>query len=254
MSDIQPVTQESYEASLPPEATTPASQSSIIEAIAARSRQDAAAKVEGPKRGRGRPPGSKNKTTLEKEAASRGSGGGSRMVTPPPRVPRVKEDDELKIKELIERKKARALELEGKILTDLNDGIFQLFIMAGMPAEALFKDTTKVQAAVVNPNYTDLGNQMAISPMAAKSWARLAAELEQTGLGTKATAMAGTGNAGLIVASLMAAVTGAQYVKGITDVLGRVKQAQEAMARAQASNSDNFVAQDSPVNNTGGLI
>jgi hypothetical protein len=100
--------------------------------------------------------------------------------------------------------------------------------------------------------FTELGNKIAIPPGLAKSIGKLAAELESTEIGGKASAVAQNNNVGLIVAGGMTIFGLVQYAKSLADVMEKINMVKEAIAQGE-----NVMQQqpqsDSTVSNSGSV-
>jgi len=192
----------------------------------------------------GRPPGSKNKSTIYREQQGiKQEPAKVKMVIPPPRAPAkraVDTEEEQDKKEAIAReklakKKLRAVEIEVKIREDLNDFIMSTLISVGVPVDALYKPGMAPVPKRSNTNkYTDLGNILAVSDMQASVWARFAAEVEATDSGKKvASVVSGDSKIPLVIYGLGSLVMGVQYMRGVMPVLQRISEANNAMKQSQ---------------------
>jgi len=191
----------------------------------------------------GRPPGSRNKSTIYREQqAIAKEPGKSKIVTPPPRTPakKVESTEDVEKKEAIAReklakKKARAVEIEVKIREDLNDFIMSTLISVGVPVDALYKPGMAPVPKRNNANkYTDLGNILAVSDMQASVWARFAAEVEATDSGKKVSSVvSGDSKIPLVIYGLGSLVMGVQYIRSVLPVIQRIAEANNAMKQSQ---------------------
>lgn len=136
-----------------------------------------------PRRGRGRPPGSKNKPKMDPTTGQL-SGGPTAPGTPTPTQAQL--DAEKKRK--LDAKKAKADEWAKRIVTDGNEYIMSLLMTQGVPGALLYKQIPI--AEVVNPNYTPIANKVAIQPSLAKLLGATLAELETSDAGSKLAAVA----------------------------------------------------------------
>lgn len=188
-----------------------------------------------PKRGRGRPAGSRNKPKgitpdMVIPAGQRGSNQ-DRDKTP--------EQIEAEQKRKADAKKKRASELERQIITEFNEQLMGVFMMMGIPAQVLYKPGQAPKEAPINTPYSDIGNMVAIGPMQAKTWARFFAELEATDTGGKArAAIVGDSKIPLVVSGVLAAGTAFQYltqVKKTFDTLAPMIEQYKAYQKQQAN-------------------
>jgi hypothetical protein len=204
---------------LDPEAMKPASTDDIMDAI----NRASSAPMSAPRR-RGRPPGSKNKTPLQRAAALN------------PELATAAEEEAKR-----EAKKKRVEQIESQILNELNDQLMTLVMGAwNVPVSWLYLPGKEPSIAKVDTRFTELGNALAIPPNLAHSIGRLAAELEQTDIGSKVGGIAQNNNVGLIVAGGMTIFGVMQYAKKITDTLDKVKQMKEAYGEwLQQQGNDN---------------
>lgn len=154
-----------------------------------------------PRRGRGRPAGSRNKV----RPPDGGVNPVSRITVPSSgkrETPSTNDDSERKKEE----KKLRAEQYSVWINQELNDKLFMLLIGASngmIKPENLYKEGRVPPKAQGNPNLTDMGNAIAIPADVADSWGKLIAELTYTDVGKNL--VKATDNHGLVI--LMAAVT-----------------------------------------------
>ena len=188
-----------------------------------------------PKRGRGRPPGSTNKRNPIGPGTARMSGSGGAVpnaATPVDKVEATKE-----------QKKARAEEYATYINTELNDKLFLLIssMPGGPPASSFYKDNRVPPSVKTNPNFSELGNAVAIPADVAGSWGRLLAELSYTDAG-KGVAKAAENN---ILTIAMAALTAiystyrySQQLKPLLDQIKAVQEMQRMAAEEAANNGD----------------
>jgi hypothetical protein len=200
----------------------PASSSDILRAIGGAAPPTAS----GPKK-RGRPPGARNLTPVERaqrDNAERIAKGQEPIKDPLEAA-----------KEKAAAIKAKADEMQVWISEELNEHIMSLLLQVGFKPEMLYKEGYAPAAIAHISKYTELGNIFAIPPALAKSAAKLAAEASATDSGSKATAVVGNGKAGLIVAGLGTLFGTFTYARNVNDAIKRVKEMQDALARAQAT-------------------
>jgi hypothetical protein len=209
---------------------------SADEMLQERLRQAPSPSIGTAKRPPGRPPGSKNKPKDTDPVKPNGA----RISVPRGAAARVDiPKDEATIAQKAAAKAARADELAGKISENLNELILDAFMAMGMPTEFIYKPGRAPASAPVNSPYTDLGAKLTINPMTAKAWGRFAAELESTELGGK---LVGTGQGSstlpLILSGLFALGSGAQYFKGVAEVLQNMQRIMQAKAQMDAQQSE----------------
>lgn len=216
---------------LSPDALAPASDADILDAL---TRAPATPPTE--KRKPGRPLGSKNKPREQ----GKPSAGRPRMVTPPKTAKPEPTPEELE--RVARRKRSRAKELEGSILTTLNDNILDLVQMMGVPAQMLYVNGVGKPTESVNPNYTQVGNMLAIQPQQAAVWGKFLAELESTDVGSKVSGATSSGKAPLLVYGLLSLAMGFQYAQAVNTVMTQARQMAEAMRDYQAQQTNEQAA------------
>ncbi len=199
----------------------PASNSDILRAIGG-----AAPPTSGPKK-RGRPPGARNLTPIER--AQRDNAERIAKGLEP-----VKDPLEA-AKEKAAAIKAKADEMQVWISEELNEHIMSTLLQFGFKPEMLYAPGYVPATVSHISKYTDLGNVFAIPPALAKSAAKLAAEASATDTGGKATAVIGNGKAGLIVAGIGCLFGTFTYARNVNETLKRIKQIQQLQAEYQAS-------------------
>jgi hypothetical protein len=184
-----------------------------------------------PTRGRGRPPGSRNRV----KPVEGGVNPPQRMKIPPPRVNEPVDQTAAKKEE----KKARAEQYATFINTELNDKLFMFIIGAtGMPAEALYKEGRVPAKAQTNPALTEMGNAIAIPADVADSWGKLLAELSYTDAGKSLTKMSENHAMTVVAAAIAAAFSTFRYAQQMKPILDMLKEAQARKAKAAESNGE----------------
>lgn len=193
-----------------------------------------------PKR-RGRPPGSKNKKTLEREKST---------VTPPTRDFRTgadiltsrqasqkREEEKQKIPpgELKVIKKNETEVLADTIASELNEKIAMALIMMGAPQYLVYKEGQAPKVFKKDSPYADAISPLLIDEGTASIWARFAVELKHTSVGEKITSGEGNGNStiSLILYGVLSVLTGAQYVRGLAEFYKQFAPFMEAYKQAQ---------------------
>jgi hypothetical protein len=196
------------------EALRPASDDDIFAAL---DRVSSSPKPPPTTRRRGRPPGSKNLTTIQKLAK-----------TDPDAAKKVEEEAKRAAK------KARTEELEKQIYGELNDQLMTLLIGSlNINPDWIYLPGKGPVIQKKDERFTELGNMLAIPPNLAHSVGRLAAELENTEVGSKAASVAQNNNVGLIVAGAMTLFGTFQYVKTLSNTFEKLKPIMEARQAAE---------------------
>ena len=209
----------------------------------------APAEQAGPKR-RGRPPGSRNRSTIEAEQAVLGRPpSGSRMVSPPSRSDKTKPDDELTAEQKRELKLKRAADLSDQISSTVNDNLMLMLTSMGVPSQLLYKPGREPKRVTEDSKYTELAGNICLSPMQAGIFGRFAAEFEATEYGKKVSSTTSTGNGALYLYGLLALGAGVQYVQGLQKFYSQMKPLLEAY---QANIRQQQASQQQPVETTGG--
>lgn len=189
-----------------------------------------------PKRRPGRPTG-----TTKKADHPKGT------VNPPQRMigsKAPKDTDTVDTKEATkEQKKLRAEQYATYINVELNDKLFML--ISGMPnspfkVENFYKENRVPPSAATNPNYSELGNAVAIPADVAGSWGKLLAELSFTDAGKGLAKVSDNHMLTIALAALTAIWSTYRYSQQLKPLLDQIKQVQEAQAAAkEASNGTN---------------
>lgn len=183
-----------------------------------------------PKRGRGRPPGSKNRPKTP-------DGG----VNPPmtvrvPGGPRTQTGgpvDEATNKK--EEKKAKAEKYSQWITQELNDKLFMTLIgmsNGAIKPEHIYKSGFVPPKVQGNPNLTDMGNAIAIPADVADSWGKLIAEVTATEGGGKVEKMAENHVLMIIIAAGSALFSTYRYTQQLKPYIAMIKAVQDAQAKA----------------------
>lgn len=186
-----------------------------------------------PKRGPGRPPGSKNRPRVE-------------VLTPEEEETRKAENEAKRIRALVSKsdtKKKKVEDLTNRIVGDMNDTIMLAFISMGVPSAVLYRDG-KAPVKTVNTNYTPIANQLAVQPMQAKAIASFMVDLEYVDQDSKLAGLVSSatgGTAGLVFKGLIAAGAAAMYIRGVMSAMQQlgpvIQQLQEYQQRAAAANA-----------------
>ena len=203
---------------MPPEALAPAlTEGSLADRFKAAPKTEVAANPTQPRK-RGRPPGSKNKATLAREAQEGVRKGdavsGSKIVAPPPKI---KKDDGLTSEQRVQNKLARADELASKVADTINDNLLLLLMSMGAPTELLYKPGMEPKRVKDDGKYTEFAQSLTLSPMQANIIGRFLAELEATDAGGKIGTVASDGKGPLIVYGVLSFAAAIQYGKTLKD-------------------------------------
>lgn len=192
------------------------------------------------RRGRGRPPGSRNKTTIAREEAvargeyippsTRGSVVRPGRQAPPPRAGK---EPKPQIVRDVEKVKKAAVDYQNLIVEELNENILSVFMGLGIPSNMLYKPGHEPSAQVSSNKYTELGAKLVLNPSQAKVLGRFAAELAATKSGETAAAMVQNNTAMLVVYGLLSVGAGFQYLSGVKQVIDNVRLLQGVAAQAQ---------------------
>lgn len=191
-----------------------------------------------PRRGKGRPPGSRNKPKETELGRNPPQGF---KIPPGKRPPPVEDSDseEVKKSKIKAEKDARAAQYSAWITEELNEKILMFFLGAtGAPPEAVYKAGSIPLAARVNPNLTDLGNRIVIPPDLSDSLGKLMAELAGTNGGKAAGKLADNNMIGVAGAAFVAVFSGYRYYKGLQPILEQIKQAQANQSASTESNEN----------------
>lgn len=196
-------------------------------------------------RRRGRPPGSKNRTTLEREA--------NEGIRPPPgpgakipstgRVTAPKPGQELTPEQKREHKRHRAEELSDKVADAVNENIMLLLISMGAPPELLYKPGHIPAKVTEHSKYTPIGAQLTLDKMQSNILGHFLAELEATDMGGKAAGIATDGKGPLVIYGILSVATVLQYGKGLMEAYANFKplleqyEAQQRVTQQQDFNS-----------------
>lgn len=197
------------------------------------------------RRGRGRPPGSKNLTPAE-----RASKAGLTVLDP-----KLNQDEAKRIKdrqEKVARVKARGDELATQIRVELNDYLMQMIVGAGVPAQFIYENGKIPLSVQRNPDLTELGNNLSIPPSLAKSMGKLIAELEGTDGGAKVATAVSSGKLPMVVAGVTTIIGAVQYGKQVSGILEKVKPFIDAAKAAKTKEGSE--AQSEGVTNEGGVL
>jgi hypothetical protein len=199
-----------------------------------------------PRRGRGRPPGAKNKVKRPDGGVNTPQQFGTGVKPPPRKVvePNTNEDiDQEKNKQA--EKEGRADHYAGLIHKELNDQLFTTLIgMRLVPAGAIYTAGNIPPASVPDPRLTELGNMIAIPSDVAKSWGKLLAELSYTNAGKSVVGLTQNNNTAVFFAALAALYSTFRYTQQLKPFLDMLKAAQEAQRLAsqklqEENNDDN---------------
>lgn len=200
-----------------------------------------------PKR-RGRPPGSKNKSTLEREARERAVTGSARLHIPPGPKDPTKPDDKPDKPVITGEMKAKRGEYLGvKVAETVNDNLMLLLMSAGVPTELLYK-AGRAPVKADSP-YTDLAQMITMSTMQANLIGRFLAEVEATDTGAKLTSAGADGKGPLIIYGVLAGASVVQWGRSLAQAykqLEPILEAYRAAAREEAARREAYEHSKNP--------
>lgn len=201
-----------------------------------------------PKRGRGRPPGSKNKATLAREASTVSPQtvdkrtASQRMAADRGRASAAaaaakKTVDERTPEEKRAAYQARVEELAVSISDNVNGHIAELLGAAGIPSSMIYKEGREPKHVQRDSPYTDLVDRVMVPDNTVESWAKLWAQVELTDIGKRLAGSSGggSGNAGLIIAGLLSVMGAFQYLQGVNQFAKEMKPMMDAYKEYQKS-------------------
>jgi hypothetical protein len=173
---------------------------------------------------RGRPAGSRNRPKVD-DSGNFVPPGRRRTTTEPQ-----DETSEAELQRKIAVKKRLAGEYERKILEG-NEALLGFLIQNGVAAGLLYKNGQPPnQGAKVNPNWTDLANQLAIPPHLAKVAGYTAAEIQSSTIGTSViSTLEGDSPIRLLVLLGATLVVGVPYLRNLNEIRKRMVAAQQAV-------------------------
>lgn len=177
---------------------------------------------------RGRPKGSKNKSTLEREASQVSSPRDTRTATQRMYGSRQSatndKKDDLTPAQRAAAKHDRVEEIADKISEGFNSNVAMILASMGVPSEAIYKPGREPKRVADSSPYTEFVGQVLISPGQAEIWAKFLTELEQTDLAKK---FAGTGegnsNVAMILYGVLSIAAGFQYIQGLNNFYKQMK-------------------------------
>ena len=183
-----------------------------------------------PKRGRGRPPGARNKPKVDPDlqhSPPMRLGPGTGAQQNPPRTPRDTDPvDSVAAKKA--EKAARATEYSVWINEELNDKLFMFFLgVTGLPPEAIYVAGSVPLKAKINPNLTELGNRIAIPVDLSDSLGKIMAELSYTSAGSKAAKASDNSLLSIGGSALVALFSGYRYWQGLKPIIKQLEEAAE---------------------------
>lgn len=189
-----------------------------------------------PARNRGRPPGSRNRSTINRESTTVSP---TNIIPPRRRSTPTSLDVMTDVdKEAEAKRKKQAKENQAKvygafIANQLNDYIMMAMQGIGVPQEWLYAPG---QAPTVSRStkYGPMGNQIAIPPMMAESWGKLLSELANTEQGSKIAGFGDNPLAAIGLNGILAMVTTAQWFSSFNKIMKILPQQIELYKLAQA--------------------
>lgn len=209
-------------------------------------------------RRRGRPPGSKNRSTIAREQQTGVRSGPQRLVTPPIRTPLTPSEEEAKrVEEAARRihKAERVEELTAKIGEAVNENIALLLTSAGVPARFIYTPGNEPAQTQTDSKYTPLAHKVLFTAHQTRNYAKFIAELEETDLGKKATGVTGNSNTSLLIYGLLSLGSTIQYLQGVSEfnkTLRPMLEQYKAWQMQQASDMQNASASNGAPQNVGG--
>jgi hypothetical protein len=196
-----------------------------------------------PKRGRGRPPGSKNKSTLAKEASTVSTQTvDKRTATQRMAADRARTNQAAKQpvdERTPEQKRAayqgRVEELSVSISENVNGHIAELLGAAGIPSQFIYKEGREPKHVQRDSPYTDLVDRVMVPDNTVESWAKLWAQVELTDVGKRFAGSGGgtNSNTGLVLAALFSLFGTFQYLQGIQQFAKEMKPMMDAYKQSQ---------------------
>lgn len=225
MADEELVTPEVPPAPPPdPSAFTPGSFTPATEALSLKDRLRASsssatdkvsAEIQGIKRGRGRPPGSKNRP---KEPAGD-------KPTAPTGAELLKER---------ETKKKRSDQIAGQITGELNEALMKFLISQGAPPALLYNEGhMPVSINKMAGKYTEVGTKLAVDDFTASMVAAFVVEVEDSDIGGQMVAKATGGPVALVVKGLVAGACVVGYLNGVRQVMKQIEPVAQAYREYQ---------------------
>lgn len=182
----------------------------------------------------GRPKGSKNKTTVEREATTVSST--TRDARTPTqrmmgtRAPSSGDKSDLTPQQKQANKAARTEEIADKISVSFNSNIAMVLGSMGMPTNFIYKPGREPKRVADSSPYTEFVGQILISPGQATIWAKFLTELEQTELAKKFSGTGeGNSNIALLSYGALSLLAGMQYIQGLNKFYSEMKPMLEQM-------------------------
>lgn len=197
-----------------------------------------------PKRGRGRPKGSKNKSTLAREASTVSTQtvdrrtATQRMAADRARTAQAaakKEVDERTPEEKRAAYQARVEELSVSISDNVNGHIAEILGAAGIPSQFIYKEGREPKHVQRDSPYTDIVDRVMVPDNTVESWAKLWAQVELTDIGKRLSSVGGGGptNGALVLAALFSVFGTFQYLQGVQQFAKEMKPMMDAYKRSQ---------------------
>ena len=196
-------------------------------------------------RRRGRPPGSKNKSTLEREAREAEARASGRPVLKPPSGGSPRGDKPEQPTETVDQRRrrmaARADYLATKVGDTINDNLMLLLMSMGMPAEMIYKPGY-IPKGATSDKYTDAAMMLTLGPQQTNILGHFLAAVENTDTGGKISGAVTDGNGPLIIYGILSAAVMVQWGKNLMDAYRKFEplltqynaMKREAEASAQA--------------------
>jgi hypothetical protein len=216
-----------------PESLTPETKTSASTLLGLSERVAAAGPVVMDNRRRpGRPPGSRNRITVEREAAQKDD--------------KAKADAAKSKKERTEK----VNELANKLTEDFNQQLMSFLISQGVQPSYLYKDgISPIKKASI---YTPLGEQIAVQPFTANAVASFLVQLEENASDSAALERLTTGTSGLILRGGFALLCAGIYVRGLAQAYERLQPVLKAQ-KVYKQEREKADFQQQPITVPGGI-
>jgi hypothetical protein len=186
-----------------------------------------------PKRGRGRPPGSRNRP---KEVES-GSDTGTRVQIPQGPAPTVDKAEEEAKKRRV--KAERAKKISDYLAGDFSEQALEMLVSGTkIPANLIFTERAATVKRSTNPNLTEFGQRFAVPPDVAEAWGKVLAEFASSAQGGKIAESFESGSAGLIIACLLCFLTTARWGRSLKEDFDKVQELLTRMAETEGQQAE----------------
>jgi hypothetical protein len=191
-----------------------------------------------PKRRPGRPPGSKNKPKDPQATAN--VGGGPTVVVPGRGRPTLTEKSPEEIarekRAKLELKRDRAKKIADYLTGDFSEQMLEMLVSSTpIDPDIIFTKAAPTTKRSKNPNLTETGQRFAVPPDVAEAWGRVLAELSTSTTGGKLVESFESGNAGLVLACLIAALTTSRYIRSLKNDFKLIQSVIQAKQQAESN-------------------